>query len=78
MKIENLERANEIQERMKELETAKAWMENENRNVYILAAGCTVNESIEINSDGRALFYGLILGEHLRFRKSLKNCREQS
>lgn len=72
MKIENLEKANEIQKRMKELEKAKSWMEDENRNVYILAAGCTVNESIKIYSDGRALLYGLILGEHLRLQKEFE------
>lgn len=72
MKIENLEKANEIQKKMKELEKAKSWMEDENRNVYILAAGCTVNESIKIYSDGRALLYGLILGEHLRLQKEFE------
>lgn len=72
MKIEHLERANEIQKRMKELETAKAWMEDEDRNVYILAAGCTMDKSIKINSDGRALLYGLILGEHLRLQKEFE------
>ena len=72
MKIESLERANEIQKRMKELEKAKVWMEDEDRNVYILAAGCTVNESIKMNLDGRALLYGLILGEHLRLQKEFE------
>ena len=72
MKIENLEKANEIPKRMKDLEKAKSWMEDENRNVYILAAGCTVNESIKIYSDGRALLYGLILGEHLRLQKEFE------
>ena len=59
MKIENLEKA-------------KTWMEDENRNVYILAAGCTVNESIKIDSDGQTLLYGLILGEHLRLQKEFE------
>ena len=72
MKIENLEKANEIQKRMKELEKEKARMEDEDRNVYILAAGCTVNESIRINSDGRALLYGLIVGESLRLQKEFE------
>ena len=72
MNIENLEKANEIQKGMKELEKAKVWMEDEDRNVYILAAGCTVNESIKIHSDGRALLYGLILGEHLRLQKEFE------
>lgn len=72
MKIENLEKANEIQKRIMELEKAKAWMEEEGRNVYILAAGCTINESIKINSGGRALLYGLILGEHLRLQKEFE------
>lgn len=73
MKMENLEKANEIQKRMKELEKAKAWMEDEDRNVYILAAGCTMNESIKIHTDGRTLLYGLILGEHLRLQKEFEN-----
>ncbi len=73
MKIENLERANEIQKRMRELEKAKAWMEDENRNVYILASGCTLNESVKIYSDGRSLFYGLILGEHLRLQREFES-----
>lgn len=73
MEIENLEQANEIQKRMKELEKAKAWMEDGDRNVYILAAGCTVNESVKIYSDGRSLLYGLILGEHLRLQKEFES-----
>jgi hypothetical protein len=72
MKIENLEKANELQKRMRELEKAKAWMEDEDRNVYILAAGCTVNETIRINSDERALLHGLVLGEHLRLQKEFE------
>lgn len=72
MKIENLEKANGIQKRMKELEKAKAWMEDENKNVYILASGCTMNESIKMYSDGRALLYGLILGEYLRLQKEFE------
>lgn len=72
MNIDNLEKANEIQKRMKELEKAKAWMEDENRNVYILAGGCTVNESIKIHSDGRTLLYGFILGEHLQLQKEFE------
>ena len=73
MKMESLEKANEIQKRMKELEKVKAWMEDEDRNVYILAAGCTMNESIKIHPDGRTLLYGLILGEHLRLQKEFEN-----
>ena len=72
MKIENLERANEIQNRMKQLEKAKAWMEDEGRNVYILAAGCTVNESIKIHPDIRAMLYGFVIGEHLRLQKEFE------
>lgn len=72
MKIENLEKANEIQKRIKELEKAKAWMENEDRNVYILAAGCTVNESVKMSSDERIFLYGLVVGEHARLQKEFE------
>ena len=53
MTIENLKRANEIQERLKELETVRKWLEEIDRGIYLLARGCTVNESIKISSDVR-------------------------
>ena len=55
MTIENLKRANEIQERLKELETVRKWLEEKDRGIYLLAHGCTVNESIKISSDVRSL-----------------------
>ena len=35
-----------------------------NRSVYLLARGCTVDESVKISSDVRSLLYGLSIGEH--------------
>lgn len=68
MKIENLERANEIQNRMKELETVREWLEDKGRHVYMLASGCTVDKSVKISSDVRSLLYGLSIGEHKRLQ----------
>lgn len=68
MSIENLKRANEIQDRMKELEKVRKWLEQEDRSVYLLARGCTVNESVKISSDVRSLLYGLSIGEHKRLQ----------
>ena len=59
MNIENLKRANEIQDRMKELEKVRKWLEQEDRGVYLLAHGYTVNESVKISSDVSNLLYGL-------------------
>ena len=64
MNVENLKRANEIQERMKQLEKARKWLEEKDRSVYLLARGCTVDESVKISSDVRSLLYGLSIGEH--------------
>ena len=72
MKIENLERANEIQNRRKELEKAKAWMEDEGRNVYMLAAGCTRDESVKLHPDGKSFVYGLVIGELVRLQKEFE------
>ncbi len=72
MTIENLKRANEIQERLKELETVRKWLEEIDRGIYLLARGCTVNESIKISSDVRSLLYGLSIGEHKRLREEFE------
>lgn len=72
MTIENLKRANEIQERLKELETVRKWLEEKDRGIYLLARGCTVNESIKISSDVRSLLYGLSIGEHKRLREEFE------
>ncbi len=72
MTIENLKRANEIQERLKELETVRKWIEEKDRSIYLLARGCTVNESIKISSDVRSLLYGLSIGEHKRLREEFE------
>lgn len=72
MKIENLERANEIQNRMKELETVREWLEDKDRHVYMLASGCTVDKSVKISSDVRSLLYGLSIGEHKRLQEEFE------
>ena len=72
MNIENLKRANEIQDRMKELEKVRKWLEQEDRGVYLLAHGYTVNESVKISSDVRSLLYGLSIGEHKRLQKEFE------
>lgn len=72
MKIENLERANEIQKRMKELETVREWLEEKDRGIYLLARGCTVNDSVKISSDARNLLYGLSIGEHSRLQQEFE------
>ena len=72
MTIENLKGANEIQERLKELETVRKWLEEIDRGIYLLARGCTVNESIKISSDVRSLLYGLSIGEHKRLQEEFE------
>ena len=72
MTIENLKRANEIQERLKELETVRKWLEEIDRGIYLLVRGCTVNESIKISSDVRSLLYGLSIGEHKRLQEEFE------
>ncbi len=72
MTIENLKRANEIQKRLKELETVRKWLEEIDRGIYLLARGCTVNESIKISSDVRSLLYGLSIGEHKRLQEEFE------
>lgn len=72
MNIENLKKANEIQDRMKELEKVRKWLEQEDRGVYLLAHGYTVNESVKISSDVRSLLYGLSIGEHKRLQKEFE------
>ncbi len=72
MNIENLKRANEIQDRMKELEKVRKWLEQEDRGVYLLSRGCTVNESVKISSDVRNLLYGLSIGEHRRLQEEFE------
>ncbi|MDE7313563.1 MAG: hypothetical protein K2N87_18400 [Eubacterium sp.] len=72
MNIENLERANEIQKRMKELEKVRGWMEEKDRSIYLLARGCNVNESVKVSSDARSLLYGLSIGEHKRLQEEFE------
>ena len=72
MNIENLKRANEIQDRMKELEKVRKWLEQEDRGVYLLAHGYTVNESVKISSDVSNLLYGLSIGEHKRLQEEFE------
>lgn len=72
MTVENLERANEIQKRMKELETVREWLKEKDRHVYLLASGCAVSESVKISSDVRSLLYGLSIGEHKRLQEEFE------
>lgn len=72
MKTEDLKKANEIQRRRKELEKVREWMEDKDRSVYMIAQGCTVDESIKLSSECRALLYGLCLGEYTRLEKEFE------
>ena len=72
MKKENLKRANEIQRRMDEMEMASKWLEDRDRHVYIIAQGCTMDESVKIPDDCRNFLHGLCLGIHARLEKEFE------
>lgn len=71
MTVENLDRANKIQGRLKELNMMKAWIEKCD-GIYIIASGRSINNSIPVSDDMRTVLHGLCLGEIAKFEKEFE------
>lgn len=73
MKIDELKRGNEIERRIYELEKMQKWLEDvENRNVSLIASGCTVNDTVHLSDDMRTVLLGMCIGEKSRFLKEFE------
>lgn len=73
MKIESLERANEIQERINKLDQVRRWLKDGKRNVYLLGQGCSISECIRLSEDARAVLLGVCIGENERLKKEFES-----
>ena len=72
MKIKNLNRANEIQKRLDELNRMKKWFENPDKRISILSSGVIIHESIEVSEDMRTVLNGMCIGEIARLEKEFE------
>lgn len=73
MKVDDLKRGNEIERRIYELEKMQKWLEDtENRNVSIIASGCTVNDTVSLSDDMRTVVLGMCIGERARLVKEFE------
>lgn len=74
MTVEGLKRGNEIERRVYELEKMQKWLEDtENRNVSIIATGCTVNDTVMLSDDMRTAVLGMCIGEKSRLEKEFES-----
>ena len=72
MKIENLNRANEIQERLCELNRMKKWLETPDKEILILASTRFISDSIAVSEDMRTVLHGMCIGEIARLEKEFE------
>ena len=74
MRADELKRGNEIERRLYELEKMQKWLEDvENRNVSVIATGCTVNDTVMLSTDMRTVILGMCIGEKSRLEKEFEN-----
>ncbi len=74
MTTESLERGKEIKNRIHNLDKMQSWLEDrENRNVSLIATGCTVNDTVYLSDDMRTVLFGMCIGERLRLEKEFES-----
>ena len=74
MTVDNLNRGNEIERRIYELEKLQRWLEDiENRNVSVIATGCTVNDTVMLSDNMRTVVLGMCIGEKERLKKEFES-----
>lgn len=74
MTVDGLKRGNEIERRICELEKMQRWLEDDgNRNVSIIATGCTVNDTVMLSGDMRTAVLGMCIGEKSRLEKEFES-----
>lgn len=71
MNTEQFERANEIQERVSQLNRVKECIEA-NKNIYILASGMHMSDSVKISTEVENTLYMLLLGEIAKLNKEFE------
>ena len=72
MKIENLNKANEIMNRLGELKKMMRWIENPNKNILILSSGVIAHEAISVSENMRIVIQGICSGEIARLEKEFE------
>jgi len=71
---ESLERGKEIENRIHDLDKMQEWLEDkENRNVSLIATGCTLNNTVYLSDDMRTVLLGMCIGEKTRLEKEFEN-----
>lgn len=74
MTVDSLNRGNEIERRIYELEKMQKWLEDtERRNVSVIANGCTVNDAVMLSDDMRTVILGMCIGEKERLKKEFES-----
>lgn len=74
MTVDNLKRGNEIERRIYELDKMQKWLEDTgNRNVSIIATGCTVNDTVMLSDDMRTVVLDMCIGEKSRLEKEFES-----
>lgn len=71
VKKEQLERANKIQERLKELNILKEWIHTR-KNVDIIASGCSISDIIPLSKDMKNVMYGMCVSEIAKLEKNFE------
>lgn len=72
MKIEDLEKANDIQRRIKELKKVRGWLEDENKNVSLVGSGCSLIEAVDLSLKTRKLLLRTIIRENIGLQKEFE------
>jgi hypothetical protein len=68
-----LKRAQEIQNRILDLQTAYCWLENvEHTRVSLIATGCTVNDTVELSPEARTFMKVMCTGEIDKLRSEFE------
>ncbi|NSI88076.1 hypothetical protein G5A65_01085 [[Clostridium] scindens] len=67
-----MKRAKEIEERLLALGRMKSKLEDETKNVYMIASGQTLNDSVELSNDMRTVLLGMCIGEIAKLNREFE------
>ena len=73
MDMKSLDRANEIQKRLRDLMDMRRQLEDEKQGAFLISPDIRFASTVALSSDMRTVLLGMCIGESARLQKEFEN-----